>query len=40
MKTTQTIEAIYEAFEQGNVPFTLENVAENFMWTDLSVAVA
>ncbi|MFN8352974.1 MAG: nuclear transport factor 2 family protein [Spirosomataceae bacterium] len=36
MKTTEKIQAIYEAFGQGNVPFILENVADNFTWTDPS----
>ena len=35
MKTNQQIiEALYEAFGQGNVPFIIESVAENFTWTD------
>ena len=35
MKTNQQIvEGIYAAFAQGNVPFILENVAENFTWQD------
>lgn len=35
MKTNkQTIEALYGAFSVGNVPFILENVADNFTWID------
>ncbi|WP_338868074.1 nuclear transport factor 2 family protein [Spirosoma sp. SC4-14] len=35
MKTNQQIiEAIYAAFGQGNVPFILETVSEQFTWTD------
>ena len=30
------IRALYDAFGQGNVPFILESVADNFTWTDPS----
>jgi uncharacterized protein len=29
-----TVKAIYDAFGQGNIPFILETVDENFTWTD------
>lgn len=32
----QKIEAMYVAFGQGNIPFILESVSENFTWTDPS----
>ncbi len=36
MSNQATIAAIYSAFEQGDVPFILATVAENFNWTDPS----
>jgi uncharacterized protein len=30
----EKIIALYDAFGQGNIPFILENVADNFTWTD------
>lgn len=37
MKTNkETIEAIYNAFGQGNIPFILDTVSDEFMWTDPS----
>ncbi len=37
MKTEkETVEAIYHAFGQGNIPFILDTVTDEFTWTDPS----
>ena len=37
MKTNkETVEALYNAFGQGNIPFILDAVSEEFTWTDPS----
>ncbi|MBA4854022.1 nuclear transport factor 2 family protein [Emticicia sp. BO119] len=37
MKTNkETVEAMYQAFGQGNIPFILGTVSEEFTWTDPS----
>jgi len=34
MTTKETVKAIYDAFANGNIPFILETVSENFTWQD------
>ena len=37
MKTNKEIlVAMYEAFSIGNIPYILDTVSENFIWTDSS----
>ncbi|MBK8474282.1 MAG: nuclear transport factor 2 family protein [Sphingobacteriales bacterium] len=36
MSHSDTIAALYSAFAQGDVPFILSSVADNFSWTDPS----
>ena len=36
MTSKETLKAMYDAFGSGNIPFILENVSEDFTWTDPS----
>ena len=34
MTTKETVQAVYEAFAAGDIPFILESVSEDFTWQD------
>jgi ketosteroid isomerase-like protein len=34
MTTKETVKALYDAFAEGNIPFILQSVSEDFTWED------